>query len=524
MPTSYIRHTDLPGTSKLFADVLYGFPKAAAFYAFDASQPESYVQAAARTAYPESRRTALIDALREDNGASPALARLAQPGAVAVVTGQQAGLFSGPAYTVYKALTAVKLAQELSARGTPAVPVFWLATEDHDLEEVRHAWIFDAQQTPIKLSVESAATERPVGGVAISQYPLEALRAAFDGLPFASDALRMAEAAYTPGATLGAAFLALLKTLLAPYELVYLDPLRPSIRAIAAPLLQAALERSADLVARVRQRGDQLSAAGYHAQVHVDPDSSLFFLLDGERRVALKRDLEAFTAKGRRYSAHELAGRAETLSPNALLRPVVQDYLLPTVAHVGGPAEIAYLAQSETLYQALGVNAPVETPRSGFTLLDSRATKLMQRYTLELQSFFQGEDALKAQIASRLAPDSLSVAFGETRDVVTAQLDRLRRDVVGFDPTLAAAFDKSHAKMLYQLSKAQGKLARELLRRDATAARDATYLCNLIYPHRHLQERFYSFLPLLAKHGPELLPRVYENIRLDCPDHVVLPV
>jgi bacillithiol biosynthesis cysteine-adding enzyme BshC len=524
MQASCVRHTDLPGTSKIFADALYHFPRVAPFYAYPVNDSESYVAAAAKLTYPDSRRAALVSALREYNGDSPALQLLAKPGTVAVVTGQQVGLFSGPCYTVYKALTAVKLARTLTENGTPAVPVFWLATEDHDLEEVRHAWVFDSAQNPVKLSASSSASETPVGNIPFDSYPVSELRDALNGLPFAEEVLQQVEAAYTPGATLGAAFLALVKQLFAGFDLLYIDPLQPSIRAIAAPLLKEAIERAPELIDRVLERNAELTAAGYHAQVHMERDSSLFFLLNGGRRTALKRSNEHYTAKDQRFSIPELAARAEEISPNALLRPVVQDYLLPTVAHVGGPAEVAYLAQSQVLYQALNVHAPVEVSRSGFTLLDSRASKLMQRYQLELKDFFHGENALKDRLASRLVPATLAAKFERTHELISAQLEALQKDLLKFDPTLAAALKKSQAKMLYQLTKSQGKLERATLRRDAAAAQDAAYIYNLIYPHRHLQERFYSILPLMARYGPDLIQKVYDNIRLDCPDHVVLSV
>ena len=142
MQPACIRHTDLPGTSQLFADFAYHFDRVAHFYQHDPHDPESFERAAAQIQYPDDRRAAIVAALRAQNGDSENLRRLAQPGTVAVVTGQQVGLFSGPAYTIYKAMAAAQVAMQLTARGIPAVPVFWLATEDHDFAEVNHAWVF----------------------------------------------------------------------------------------------------------------------------------------------------------------------------------------------------------------------------------------------------------------------------------------------------------------------------------------------------------------------------------------------
>ncbi|HLW77589.1 MAG TPA: bacillithiol biosynthesis BshC, partial [Bryobacteraceae bacterium] len=176
MEPACIRHTELPGASKLFADFNYHFDRVARFYRHDPHDPDSLSAAAAEIDYPDSRRAAMAEALRVQNGDSPSLAKFAEPGTVAIVTGQQVGLFSGPAYTVYKAITAARIARELSARGTPAVPVFWLATEDHDFAEVNHVWTFGEDHNPLKLEAtareELNGRQRPVGGIALANPPV----------------------------------------------------------------------------------------------------------------------------------------------------------------------------------------------------------------------------------------------------------------------------------------------------------------------------------------------------------------
>src|SRR5215468_7526344 len=176
MEPSCIRHTELPGTSRLFADFSYHFERVARFYGHNPHDPEAFAAATREIDYPDNRRAALVEALKAQNGDSEALSKLAQPGTVAVVTGQQVGLFGGPAYTIYKALTAVRVARNLSAQGVPAVPVFWLASEDHDFPEVSLTWTFDAAHRPVRLQVEAPAEakgrSRPVGGIALAQTPL----------------------------------------------------------------------------------------------------------------------------------------------------------------------------------------------------------------------------------------------------------------------------------------------------------------------------------------------------------------
>jgi bacillithiol biosynthesis cysteine-adding enzyme BshC len=525
METACIRHTDIPHTSRLFSDFQYHYDRVAQLYSHHPGDLSGFATVARRMTYPQERRAALVQSLRARNGDSPSLDLLARPGTVAVVTGQQVGLFSGPAYTIYKALTASRLAEQLNAQGIPAVPIFWLATEDHDFVEVNHSFVFDAGHRPVTLSVNgSASGERPVGGIPIAEPPVDQLRTALGGFPCGEQVTELVRASYHPGVTFGAAFQALLQKLLAKYGLLFVDPLDESVRAMAAPVLRDALRNGDALRNQLLDRNKELEAAGYHAQVHLEAKTSLVFLLDGDRRVTLRRQNGEYASKERRYSVAELIERAEHLSPNALLRPVVQDYVLPSVAYVGGPAELAYMAQSQVLYQDLLGHMPVMLARSAFTLLDARTSKLMDRYGLALPGFFRGEEGVREAISEKLVPPPIARAFEELQENTADSLDKLRADLTAFDATLASAAEKSRAKILYQLSKIERKTARETLKRNQRAGEEAAYMSGLIFPEKHLQERFYSILPFVAKHGLELIDTLYEHVHLDCPDHKVLVV
>lgn len=525
MEIACVRHTDIPSTSRLFSDFQYHFDRVAAFYSYPPSDPESYRKAAEAIHYPEERRTKLVAALRKRNGDGASLDRLARSNTVAVMTGQQVGLYSGPAYAVYKALTAIRLAEQLQAQGISAVPVFWLATEDHDFAEVNHTFVFDASHRPVTLRVDgSGLNQQPVGVIPVADPPIGALREALSGFSFANEVTAMAEHAYPPGESFGAAFQKLLERILGDRGLLFIDPLDREIRDLAAPVLRDAVREGATLNRKLLDRNKELEAAGYHAQVHVEPQTSLVFLLEGDRRITLRRQNGDYVSKDRKFTVEELADRAGQLSPNALLRPVVQDYLLPTVAYVGGPAELAYIAQSRVIYDVLLERMPVVLARTGFTLLDAKSAKLIEQYSLTLSSFFHGEDKLLETMARTLVPSGLTREFEHVRTTSAASIEKLSGDLLAFDPTLKAALDKSRAKILYQLSKMEQKTGRESFRRNQQAAAAAHYLVDLVYPEKHLQERYYSILPFLARHGPGLIDILYENVYLDCPDHKVLVV
>jgi bacillithiol biosynthesis cysteine-adding enzyme BshC len=523
MECSCVRHTDLPGASKLFLDLLYHPDRLRSYYPNLPIDPEAYARAA-KVDLPADRRAALVEALRPANAGNPSLAELAKSDTVAVVTGQQVGLFSGPAYTIYKALTAVKQARELSARGIPAVPVFWLATEDHDFAEVNHCWVFNPAHEPVKLEMNVSAAGQPVGEVQLAAPPLDELQKCLGEFPFGNDVVSLVQECYAPGRTMGQAFGALLAKLLDRFGLLQLDPMSPAIRELAAPAIRRALEAAPELSQAVMARNKELTAAGYHAQVHVEEGTSFVFLLDNGRRITLRRQGREYVAGGRRFTTEELMARAASLSPNALLRPVVQDSILPTVAYVGGPAELAYLAQSEVIYRKVLGRMPVPLNRAGFTLIDERSRKLMERYHLSLSDFFQGEQALRERLSLALIPPELSGRIEATKGETMAALDRLTQALEAFDTNLVRLTRKSRRKIEYQLEKIEKKTAREVLARESTAAAHVGYLYNLIYPHRHLQERLYSILPFLAKHGFELIDTIYENVNLECPDHQLVVI
>ncbi len=521
MECTCIRHTELPGTTRLFADLVYHPDRTTPFY----SSSRTFQEAAAQIDFPDDRRATLVSALLEINGPSDQLDLLAKRGTVAVLTGQQVGLFSGPAYTLFKALTAVKLARQLTADSIPAVPVFWIATEDHDLAEVDHAWLFNNAFRPAKVSATvTSEPNEPVGPLPFASVPLDELQIALEGLPFANEVFEQVRQAYQPGASMGKAFGKLVKSLLGDYGVLFIDPMSPAVRQLGAPMIRKALNAAPDLTRALLARNKELDKAGYHAQVHVEESTSLFFLLEKGKRLALRRNQGEYIHQGRHFSTEELSAQAHEISPNALLRPVIQDFMLPTIAYIGGPAELAYLAQSQVLYDRLLGRQPMPISRAGFTLFDSHSWKLMTRYHLAVSDFFHGEAALREKVAAHLVSPSLTALMAEARVTTAHSLDSLKGKLTSFDPTLAKAFNRSRRKIEFQLSKIESKVARETLVRDTRATHDATALSNLIYPHKHLQERFYSILPFLAKFGPGLVDTIYENIHLDCPDHQLLSV
>jgi bacillithiol biosynthesis cysteine-adding enzyme BshC len=521
MNKSCLNHTLIPGTSRLFSDYLYHFDRIKGFYDWPPFDAKSYTCAAARIQFPTERRHAIVQALREQNPNAGNLDLLESPRGVAVVTGQQVGLFGGPAYTIFKAVTAARLAEQLNSDGIPAVPIFWLATEDHDIAEVNHAWTYDQSMTPVKLEAAAQSAGGPAGRAVLERVPLERLSKTLESFAYKDEVLDMVKRAYRPGTTLGEGFLQLVRELLEPFGLVFLDPLNASFRKIVAPFLTEAVKRAPDIMRAVLERSRELERAGYHAQVFADAETSPIFLLDGDHRVTLKLRDGQFTNRHKSYTAEDLGQRAGDISPNALLRPVMQDFALPTVAYVGGPAEVAYMAQCQPVYHDLLGRMPVIVPRNGFTLLDDHTVRLLARYHLGVTDILDHPEKVQSRIARQLVPTDISRRLEKMKGAISTELADAGSALSAFDPTLQASLAKSAAKIQYQLDKIAAKTARETFRRDKRAADAAQRLSNAIYPHEHLQERVYTILPFLAQHGLQLVPQLFQSAQLQCPDHMV---
>jgi bacillithiol biosynthesis cysteine-adding enzyme BshC len=486
-------------------------------------------------------RAALCDALEAANASWGAgaetldnIRRLRSASSVAVVTGQQVGLFTGPLYTVYKALSAVKLAACLSARGTQAVPVFWMATEDHDWEEVRSASVIacDGRLAGVSVPEELHAEGQQVGGVTLDASVEEATARLFDLLPsseFRPDLERLVREAYAPGRAFGESFARLLAALTARYGLVLLDPTDAALKRLAAPLYSEAARRGAEIAAATAARSRELEEAGYHAQVHTSVDSFPLFLIEDGARRALARTTEGrYRAKGteHEWTADELAALAlqqpERFSPNVTLRAVVQDYLLPTIAYFGGAAEVAYFAQTAESYRVLSRPATPILPRASLTIVERRTGRTLERFGLRLEDFFGGLDPVIARVVEEHLGAEVARALDETDSDVARALDSLQEKLRGFDPTLADALTGGRRKIAHQLEGLRARFHRAQMARDRAVLRQLERAATALYPEKSLQERRLNVVSLVARHGLYVVEWIHDAIDLSTNEHQVV--
>jgi bacillithiol synthase len=454
---------------------------------------------------------------------------------IAVVSGQQAGLFTGPLYTIYKALSAVKLAGCLRQRNTKAVPVFWIAAEDHDFPEVARAELIgrDCQLKHVEVSTSLHREGQPVGQVVLDDSIDAVVDELFELLPnseFAADMKALVKQAWQPGRGYVESFGTMMTSLLGSHGLIFLDPLDPELKRLAAPLYSEAARRASEIAAALEQRSSELESAGYHAQVLATANSFPLFLHDDEggRHAVVRVENGKYKAKeiAGEYTAEELATMAretpQRFSPNVTLRAVVQDYLLPTIAYYGGAAEIAYFAQPAEVYRVLERPATPILPRSSLTMIERHTGRVLERYGLNLADFFEGpEPVMKRVVEEYLGADTAKL-FSNAEQNVNHELDRLRADLEAIDPTLASALDTGRKKINYQLDGLRTRFVRAQMNRDEAAHRQLQRAFDQIYPNKDLQERHINVTSLLARHGTYVIEWIYNAINLGSNEHQVV--
>jgi bacillithiol biosynthesis cysteine-adding enzyme BshC len=532
----------IPHTTRLFTDFLAYSPRVQPFYPHSPHFGEWLNSEASTLQYDRSRRervSAILERQNKSWGASPetfANLALLRQGAAAIVTGQQVGLFGGPMFSVYKALTAMKLAEEATAAGIDAVPIFWLATSDHDLAEVNHVSIPGPDGILRTLTTSShGVAGAPVSAVRLGDEisPVVEEAASLLGDSEASQFLRES---YRPGETLGTAFARFYARLFGPWGVILLDAADAELHRVAEPIYRAVIERAEELDATLLARGRALDSAGYYQQVKVTESSVLLFAIREGARTAIHRRLSATNQAAEfavgsepgaeKLSSSELLDRIaavpENFSPNVLLRPVVQDYLLPTLAYTGGAAEAAYFAQAGAVYEAiLGRVTPI-VPRFSATLVEPKVQRWLRQYGISVLDAFHGPEALRKKLASTTLPEDLQAAFERVNKSVEESFSSLQEALAKLDPTLVEASQTGASKVRYQLDRLRERANAAELRRSEVVSRHAEALSQILYPDGALQERGVAAAYFIARHGIELLRSIHDIMRTDCHDHQIL--
>ncbi len=533
----------IPNQSRLFLDYLRDplslrqfYPSAVRFH------HELPARAAEVLSAHEVERNALCDALLDMNqqwGAGAETLKniemLREADCLAVVSGQQAGLFTGPLYTIYKALSAVKLAGCLTQRNTRAVPVFWIATEDHDFPEVAKSEFIgrDCRLANVEVAASIHQEGQPVGRVLLDDSINAVLDQALELLPsseFLPDLEAIIRDCWTSGRAYGESFARMMTSLLGLHGLIFLDPLDERLKSMAAPLYSRAALEAHEIALAIEARSRELVDAGYHAQVTPSENSFPLFIHDADgARHAMTRNQDGkySTRQGdAAYTVEELSNLAleqpQRFSPNVTLRAVVQDYLLPTIAYYGGAAEIAYFAQTAEVYRLLQRPITPILPRSSLTMIETHTGRVLERYGLGLPDLFGGLDGVLARVVEEHLGKETATSFIKTEELVNGELDNLREQLRTIDPTLADALETGRRKINYQLEGLRTRFHRAQLTRDEAAQRQLLRAFEQLYPHKELQERHINITSLLARHGRYVIDWIYNAINIGSNDHQVV--
>ena len=460
-------------------------------------------------------------------GARAGLERLAAGGCLAVTTGQQAGLFTGPLFSVMKGLSAAALAAELSATlGTPIVPVFWVAGDDHDFAEINHCAVIGADGQLVTIVLRERAAEapmhpafrEPVGPEGAAA--LAALEAALPPSEFRSGALDWLRRAYLPDRSLAEACAQAMADLLGPFGVVVCRGWHAGVKRAAMPLMLAAAERALELDAALADEARRLGARGVAAPIDVGEGLSLVMVEgrlgrdrlkgEGPGRLAARRSGETFSLD----DLAALAGQApERLSANVLLRGAVEASVFPTVAYLGGPGELAYLAQNEPVFRLLGVPRPAPLPRFSALLVEAKVDKVLEKQHLTLDDLARPEGALAGLVAREALPPEATASLAALREALEQRYDDVLRHAVAVDKTLEKPVLGARNHSLSLAQDIEKKLIGHFKRQQEATLAQVWRARTQVYPGGKPQERVLTVASVLARHGPDALAGLYEAAR-----------
>lgn len=533
--------SELPKTTKLFSDYISDFSKLCAYYAggdpFDDRSFDSLCEQVSLSDLPREEISAILSMQNESLDATPEtlknIEKLKKDDCFAITTGQQVGLFGGPLYTIYKALSAVRLADRLNRRGKGCfVPVFWLAADDHDQDEV--AWaetLSDAEIARIEYQPSDEERGASVSEIVLSDGISDLIEKWVDLLPEAESRQRVQmrlNECYRAGERFHIAFARWMTHLLGRFGVVLLDPTDPSIKKLCAPVFRRELESHESVNRLLAQRSSALHDAGYHLQVHVRPGYlNLFYQGEKGPRAALQWNGEAFQAKGTGsvFTQDEIEGELSTnpgrFSPNVLLRPIVESSILPTVAYVGGAAEIAYFAQVSALFTHYGLPMPVAYPRHSITLVEPGVRKTLDRYDIKLAELAPSDDSLLNRLARDLVPDSLLQALADVKEAIAAGTHKIEAELRDFDPTLVASAKTRLGRALQSVGDLESKIGSAQKQRTGDLSSRIERARNAAMPKGGLQERRLNLCYFLAKHGRDQIDALYGLTARDPRSHII---
>ena len=529
-----------PWIRRLASDYAFAFDKVAPFFAGDPATAAAWADTITRSQSftRQPAEIARVIAAQQAARNAPATAResaarLADPATRVVITGQQAGLFGGPLFTLLKAITTMKLAAEVSREHrVPVVPVFWIDAEDHDWPEVSGCTVLDSEFAPATVRLEDlpGAGSLPIARLTLNdaaQIALDHLHSSLPDTEFKAELMTALRTAYVPGRSMSAAFGVWLEHVLGPHGLVVYDSSDPASKPLARDVFVKEISQPGETARIAAKAGGALVAKGYHAQATLPDGTVSLFHLNAER-APIRIEGQTAVAGDRSITLDELAVEAqdhpEHFSPNVLLRPLVQDTVFPTICYVAGPNELAYLGQLKDVYAHFGIPMPLFYQRGTATLADSATVRFLSKYDLPITALRAQDESTLNQLLESQLPPTVEQALTSMTSVVDERMAAIAGAVAQIDPTLEGAAKSTLGKMQHEVQSLHNKVIQAAKRKDDTLRRQFQRAQALTFPQGHPQEREVGFVWFLNRYGPALVDRLMDELPLAMGHHWVLTI
>ena len=537
-----INFGDIPGQYNLFLDYLYEYENIKKFYKHDFRNKDEYLKLFKSVS--ETTRDFRTDIPKiiqsQYEGFSPSqktkanIGSLKEKNTLTVVTGQQLGILGGPLYTFYKIITAIKLAQHLKERydAYNFVPIFWLEGDDHDFEEVRSIGILNEANELTKIFYDDEISDDEARSSVGYLTLKETINSFFENLDknlrdteFKPEFLQKLKEIYSPGKSFKKAFKELIFWFFDKYGLIIFDPQDVIIKNLLKPVFKQEINNFRLQTEKLVQVSATLEEL-YHAQVKVRPvnlfystDDGRFLIEPVENEFRLRRKRKKFTQD---EIINEIDNHPENFSPNVLLRPICQDYILPTAFYIGGPSEISYFAQVTPLYDFYKLNQPFIYPRASATIFEKSLENILEKYNLSFEDIFITSDDLKTKIINSLSKHSIDDIFAESNNQVELVLDKLKENLFEFDKTIADSTGKYRQKILNYLDELKSKAVDAQKKKHEITLRQIDKLANSLFPNNNLQERELNFAYYYNKYGESFVEKILNELKINSFDHQVI--
>ena len=542
----FIDYRDLPGTiggfPGIFCDYVKDFERVGQFYGGDFHSLDNIFAKVPEVRERYHNRARIVEILSDQNrrfGSGPRsmenIRKLGEDTTFAVVTGQQVGILGGPLYTIYKTITALKLAEELNSRfaGFSFIPVFWLEGEDHDFDEVNSITVLNQENAPVRTEylIRGKPQEKNVGAVGeiifddlLTKF-LQSAEESLSSSEFRKSVFDLIREYYVPGVSFNDAFARLMNRLFEDSGLVFVSAHDNRLKQLLTPVFQKEIQDYKTISQIMIERSAELEVS-YHAQIKANALNLFFFHKGGRYHIEPRED--GFGLKGVRqvFSNDELlritSESPELISPNVALRPLCQDTILPTVAYVGGPSEIAYFAQLQPLYKYFGVTMPIIYPRASATIIEAKVSRILEKYELNLTDVFEGYEHVSKHVIATISEVNIEELFSEASARIRDLMGEMKFGLNYIDPTLQGPLDSTSEKMESLITVLKAKVTAAQQTKHETALRQLQKLNSIIYPNNNFQERELPILYFMNKYGTGFVKWLMGEVKPDAFQHQLL--